>query len=105
MALVECKECKSRVYEYADSCPHCGVRNPGISYEEERLAEESKRFREDEERYADRYRSLASNSLREFLNRREINKYVDLANEAQSHARELEEQLAGVRRNKKRYIL
>lgn len=31
MALVKCKECKKEVSDNADTCPHCGIKNPGIT--------------------------------------------------------------------------
>lgn len=104
MALVECKECKSRIYEHADSCPHCGVRAPGISYKEEDLAKEIRRFRENEERYAERYRSLGGSFFKELFNRKEHDRYIDLANEAQGRAQELEKQLVEVQKSKKRFV-
>ncbi|HED3853612.1 TPA: hypothetical protein R4217_002466 [Enterobacter soli] len=30
MALAKCKECKKEVSTSAKTCPHCGVKNPGI---------------------------------------------------------------------------
>lgn len=30
MALTKCKECKKEVSTSAESCPHCGVKNPAI---------------------------------------------------------------------------
>jgi hypothetical protein len=104
MALVECKECKGRVYEHADSCPHCGVRAPGISYKEERLVNEIKRVQEDEKRYAEMYTNLGDGFLNSLFNGKAINRYTDLANEAQRHARELEKELAEVQQSKKRFV-
>lgn len=34
MSLIECKECKKEVSKKADTCPHCGVKNPGINKRE-----------------------------------------------------------------------
>lgn len=31
MALVNCKECKKEISKSAKTCPHCGVKNPGIA--------------------------------------------------------------------------
>ncbi|MEQ5834209.1 hypothetical protein [Marinobacter sp. NFXS9] len=31
MALTKCKECKKEVSTKAEKCPHCGVKNPGMS--------------------------------------------------------------------------
>lgn len=31
MALVKCKECGKEVSETANTCPHCGAKNPGIT--------------------------------------------------------------------------
>ncbi|MDZ4263894.1 MAG: hypothetical protein U1B30_16395 [Pseudomonadota bacterium] len=31
MALVSCKECKKEVSKSAKTCPHCGVKDPGIT--------------------------------------------------------------------------
>lgn len=28
MALIKCKECKKEVSEFANKCPHCGIKNP-----------------------------------------------------------------------------
>lgn len=42
MALVACKECTAQVYAEADKCPHCGVPNPGVSYEKEKEIREKK---------------------------------------------------------------
>lgn len=30
MALTKCKECKKEVSSSAPTCPHCGVKNPGV---------------------------------------------------------------------------
>lgn len=103
MALVECKECRNKVYEQADFCPHCGVRTPGITYKEERLAAEIKRVREDESRYAEKYTSLATGFFNMLFNRKEHDRYIDLANEAQRNARDLERQLAEAQQSKKRF--
>ena len=104
MALVECKECKDKVYEQAELCPHCGVRNPGVSYKEERLAAEIKRVREAETRYAEKYTSLGTGIFNALFNRKEHDRYIDLANEAQRNAEDLERQLAEMQQNKKRFI-
>lgn len=42
MALIKCKECATQVYVEADKCPHCGVPNPGVSYEKEKEIREKK---------------------------------------------------------------
>ncbi|ELY4778454.1 hypothetical protein SM077_000237 [Cronobacter sakazakii] len=31
MALTKCKECKKEVSTSAKTCPHCGVKNPGVT--------------------------------------------------------------------------
>ncbi|KZQ99270.1 hypothetical protein A3N66_07370 [Enterobacter hormaechei subsp. steigerwaltii] len=31
MALTKCKECKKEVSASAKTCPHCGVKNPGVT--------------------------------------------------------------------------
>jgi hypothetical protein len=31
MAITQCKECKKDVSSSATTCPHCGIKNPGIS--------------------------------------------------------------------------
>jgi hypothetical protein len=31
VALTKCKECKKEVSTQAKTCPHCGVKNPGVS--------------------------------------------------------------------------
>lgn len=31
MALVKCKECKKEVSDKAKQCPHCGVKEPGVT--------------------------------------------------------------------------
>lgn len=31
MALVRCRECKAKVSDKADKCPHCGISRPGSS--------------------------------------------------------------------------
>ena len=31
MALVKCKECKKEVSDKAKECPHCGVKEPGVT--------------------------------------------------------------------------
>ena len=31
MALIKCKECGEEVSAQAKTCPHCGVKNPGVS--------------------------------------------------------------------------
>lgn len=31
MALTKCKECKKEVSTAAKTCPHCGVKNPGVT--------------------------------------------------------------------------
>ncbi|ECN0101371.1 hypothetical protein [Kluyvera intermedia] len=30
MAMVKCKECKKEISSKAKTCPHCGVKNPGV---------------------------------------------------------------------------
>jgi hypothetical protein len=32
MALVKCKECKKEVSDSAKTCPHCGIKNPGVKW-------------------------------------------------------------------------
>lgn len=34
MAMTKCKECKQEVSDKAKTCPHCGVKNPGIGAKE-----------------------------------------------------------------------
>ena len=34
MALVKCKECGKEVSKKAETCPHCGIKNPGITTSE-----------------------------------------------------------------------
>lgn len=43
MALVPCKECKAQIFNAVDKCPQCGVNNPCLSYEEEKLLREKQR--------------------------------------------------------------
>lgn len=31
MALIKCKECKKEVSSSAKTCPHCGIKNPGVT--------------------------------------------------------------------------
>lgn len=31
MALTKCKDCKKEVPASAKTCPHCGVKNPGVA--------------------------------------------------------------------------
>lgn len=98
VALVSCKECGKSVSDKALTCPHCGITTPGVSYEEERLEQEIERAEREESDYADRYRRLGSgNFIDRLFNRSQINKFVDLANEAQSRKRELQEQLFALR--------
>lgn len=30
MALISCKECKKEVSQKAETCPHCGIKSPGL---------------------------------------------------------------------------
>lgn len=32
MALTKCKECKKEVSNSAKVCPHCGIKNPGVTF-------------------------------------------------------------------------
>ncbi|NQZ08235.1 MAG: hypothetical protein HRT35_13840 [Algicola sp.] len=52
MALTTCKACKKEIHEDVDPCLHCGVKTPGISYEEEQLSEREKYIKEEEIPYA-----------------------------------------------------
>ncbi|WP_409450394.1 zinc ribbon domain-containing protein, partial [Cedecea neteri] len=35
IALTKCKECKKEVSSSAKTCPHCGVKNPAITAEQQ----------------------------------------------------------------------
>ena len=100
MALTPCKECGANIYVDVEVCPRCGVKKPGVSYEEERLLNEIQQAKADESRYADAYREHGGGVLKEMINHKIIDKNVQLANEAQQRARSLEAELEKLHKKK-----
>ena len=93
MALVACKECKKKIYVGASVCPQCGVQNPGVSYEEERLLREIEFWTEEEVKQQKLY--LDYNNRRfSFFFQKEVDKHVALANEAQQKKLKLHKELS-----------
>jgi ribosomal protein L37E len=99
MALLACKECGKQVSTEAESCPHCGVPNPTISYEEQRLEAEIDRWAKEESRQADLYIAAKERTFLWF-GWKTVDHHVNLANEAQRKKRDLTKQLFELRQQK-----
>ena len=107
--LIECKECRKDISDKADSCPQCGVPNPAVSYELERLNRELEELENEESRQADLYMkyynqfdSFPLNLLRWNRNkqiREKVDHHVALANKAQQDIQAKSDQIYKFERN------
>lgn len=103
MALTSCKECTTNVSVSAIQCPHCGVADPGVSYEEQDLLHQIRLSKATEQSYIDDGRNNSAGILNRLLNpifggiAKEC--FERAENEA-NHRRGLEAKLADVRRKK-----
>ncbi len=109
MALISCKECNEKISNQADPCPRCGVRNPSMPYQLERLLEEVKALEEEEGRqqalYEKYYKQIDSFPWVLFRWRKnknlekKVNEHVALARQAQYWAQKKREEVYDFRIN------
>lgn len=93
MALVSCKECGEKISDQADPCPRCGVPNPSMPYELERLHREVEALEEEErkqqalyEKYYKQIDGFPWVIFRWWHNKaleKKVDEHVALANQAQ----------------------
>ena len=50
MVLVNCRECARKISDQAEACPNCGISNPAIPIELQKLYDELEALREEEKR-------------------------------------------------------
>jgi len=90
--MMKCKVCRGKVSHDADTCPHCGAKDPCKSPEVERIEAAIERLSAEESGEVQRYQAAARGPLSIFR-KKDVKYHVDRANVLQRQIVELRDKL------------